>query len=93
MTGSGDVKPSNKFEVIELQSTLEEMGDVNIKVRTHANDPCISGLYLGDHRLPKGVLHAHRAIIGRQPASKYWFDLRARMIELFIQENLIGLMY
>ena len=23
---------------------------------------------------PKGVLHAHRSMIGRQPASKYWFD-------------------
>src|SRR5262249_37929101 len=27
---------------------------------------------------PKGVLHAQRALLGRQPSSEYWFDFDAR---------------
>jgi len=26
---------------------------------------------------PKGVLHAHRSLIGRLPASRYWFDFKS----------------
>jgi len=41
---------------------------------TRANDPAYLVYTSGTTGYPKGVLHAHRALLGRTPSSKYWFD-------------------
>ena len=44
---------------------------------TKAEDPAYLVYTSGTAGYPKGVLHAHRALLGRQPSSRYWFDFRA----------------
>ncbi len=41
---------------------------------TRANDPAYLVYTSGTTGFPKGVLHAHRALLGRTPAAEYWFD-------------------
>jgi acetyl-CoA synthetase len=41
---------------------------------TQANDPAYLVYTSGTTGYPKGVLHAHRALLGRTPAARYWFD-------------------
>ena len=43
---------------------------------TRAEDPAYLVYTSGTSGYPKGVLHAHRALLGRQPSSVYWFDFR-----------------
>jgi len=44
---------------------------------TRAEDPAYLVYTSGTTGYPKGVLHAHRALLGRQPSSEYWFDFRS----------------
>ena len=42
------------------------------------DDPAYLVYTSGTTGYPKGVLHAHRSLLGRTPASQYWFDFSAR---------------
>src|SRR5258708_2510602 len=57
--------------------TLAQVGAVAPPDRTRASDPAYLVYTSGTTGYPKGVLHAHRSLIGRIPASKYWFDFAA----------------
>jgi acetyl-CoA synthetase len=58
----------------ELERALQGTGAPAPAARTRADDPAYLVYTSGTTGYPKGVLHGHRSLIGRMPASAYWFD-------------------
>lgn len=59
---------------IDLHRALRDISRWDPPRATAAEDPAYLVYTSGTSGYPKGVLHAHRALIGRQPSSEYWFD-------------------
>src|SRR6185503_20873821 len=59
-----------------LEPALARMNRWEAPRATRAEDPAYLVYTSGTTGYPKGVLHAHRALLGRQPASRYWFDFQ-----------------
>ena len=74
LSGEGVCLPLDGLEVLDLGSSLEAIQTWDAPHQTKSDDPAYLVYTSGTTGYPKGVLHAHRSMIGRQPASKYWFD-------------------
>ena len=75
-----DTKDSN-IKVVNLTEDLSRHSDDFQCHKTTINDPAYLVYTSGTTGFPKGVLHAQRALLGRLPASRYWFDLDADTTE------------
>ena len=64
----------NGLKVLGLEASLATIDTWDAPYPTRPQDPAYLVYTSGTTGYPKGVLHAHRAMIGREPASKYWFD-------------------
>jgi acetyl-CoA synthetase len=76
LAGAGAVAPTGRLRCVELEPALAAVGHVEPPHPTRAEDPAYLVYTSGTTGYPKGVLHAHRALLGRQPSSRYWFDFR-----------------
>ncbi|WP_229007123.1 acyl-CoA synthetase [Methylophilus sp. Leaf408] len=65
---------STVVNVLSLQTALAEATEAQAAYATRAEDPAYLVYTSGTTGYPKGVLHAHRALLGRQPAADYWFN-------------------
>ncbi len=76
LIGTGERAPARRVTLIDLDAALAGVGRCAPPESTRANDPAYLVYTSGTTGYPKGVLHAHRALLGRQPSSTYWFNFR-----------------
>lgn len=69
-----DVKAPAGLNVQQLEESILAIQHVEPTHATKADDPAYLVYTSGTTGYPKGVLHAHRALLGRQPAAQYWFN-------------------
>jgi acyl-coenzyme A synthetase/AMP-(fatty) acid ligase len=74
LSGAGAVSHVAGIESVDLDAALERIEAWEPPESTRADDPAYLVYTSGTTGYPKGVLHAHRSLIGRSPASTYWFD-------------------
>jgi acetyl-CoA synthetase len=60
--------------ILKFHQLIALAPDTAIKTGTIANDPAYLVYTSGTTGFPKGVLHAHRALLGRLPSASHWFD-------------------
>lgn len=74
VTQADKVEADAELNVLSLQASLQSITQCEPIANTRSDDPAYLVYTSGTTGYPKGVLHAHRAILGRQPAAKYWFN-------------------
>jgi acyl-coenzyme A synthetase/AMP-(fatty) acid ligase len=75
LVGPGGDAPGGRLAVHDLDQAIAG-APAAAPHPTRAEDPAYLVYTSGTSGHPKGVLHAHRALLGRQPSSEYWFDFR-----------------
>jgi acetyl-CoA synthetase len=74
VTEAEQVETDEALNVLSLKAALMAIKEIQPAEKTLADDPAYLVYTSGTTGYPKGVLHAHRAMLGRQPAAKYWFN-------------------
>ena len=74
LAGPGPIASGPRLEALDLDDALATIVDWDAPHPTRADDPAYLVYTSGTTGYPKGVLHAHRALLGRAPAAEYWFD-------------------
>jgi acetyl-CoA synthetase len=70
-----------------LEDALAKVTDFEPPHATRADDPAYLVYTSGTTGYPKGVLHAHRSLVGRSPASTYWFDFDANAVDRIVHSG------
>ncbi len=76
LAGAGDLPDGGRLAVHGLQTILDMAQTRAEPHPTRAEDPAYLVYTSGTSGYPKGVLHAHRALLGHAPAWSHWFDFR-----------------
>jgi acetyl-CoA synthetase len=74
---AGDAAAAQRLAVVDLSRALAAIAHWEPPYPTRADDPAYLVYTSGTTGYPKGALHAHRALLGHIPATRYWFDFQA----------------
>jgi acetyl-CoA synthetase len=74
LSGPGEVTHAEGIQSIDLERALQAITTWEAAADTRPGDAAYLVYTSGTTGYPKGVLHGHRSLIGRSPASSYWFD-------------------
>ncbi|MCB1704145.1 MAG: acyl-CoA synthetase [Halioglobus sp.] len=79
LAGSGEMaadSPTTGAQLIDLQALLHSSPANDFIIDSSPDDPAYLVYTSGTTGFPKGVLHGHRSLLGRQPSSHFWFDFK-----------------
>ena len=87
LSGKGKHIENTEIPSIDIKSALNSISVWSAPHATRASDPAYLVYTSGTTGFPKGVLHAHRALIGREPASEYWFNFDPNVVDRILHSG------
>ena len=87
LTGAGQRVDCEGMTALDLEPAIAAISAWSAPHATRANDPAYLVYTSGTTGYPKGVLHAHRALIGREPAAEYWFNFNPGSVDRILHSG------